>query len=220
MHLFSISSILLFRLIPSLTTASSLVARSDIDGPCTGDSGNPGVCVKNTKCTAAGGTYIDNACPNTPNDIKCCIKPSCGTGGKGNCRFTTSCSTGITETNKCPGPVGFKCCMPKGSGGDGGSDPPPSGGGGGRGNPDIPTTGSGCKQVAIDGAKKIVAQFPGKINPVYCIRQCSDPSSSDHCTGKATDLMVADGGVSSLNLCLFPCRYLRLGSQKLRLVSR
>jgi hypothetical protein len=67
--------------------------------------------------------------------------------------------------------------------------------GGGSPTPDLPTTSSGCKRVAIDGAKAIVDAFPGKVKRIGCIRKCDDPSSSDHCTGMATDMMVADGGV-------------------------
>jgi hypothetical protein len=63
--------------------------------------------------------------------------------------------------------------------------------------PTLPTTSSGCKQKAIDGAKAIVNAFPGKIKSIGCIRKCDDPSSSDHCTGKATDMVVAEGGVST-----------------------
>ncbi|EXJ78599.1 hypothetical protein A1O1_09000 [Capronia coronata CBS 617.96] len=69
--------------------------------------------------------------------------------------------------------------------------------GGGYPAPTIPSTGSGCKKVAIDGAKAIVDAFPGKIKSIGCIRKCDDSSSSDHCTGMATDMMVADGGVKT-----------------------
>ena len=156
--------------------------RSEVNGPCTGDGGAPGVCISTKDCADGGGKSIINACPGTPDNIRCCTKTSCGTGNKGNCRFTSSCSSGITETNKCPGPASFKCCMPSGSGWPA---------------PTIPSTSSGCKQVAINGAKAIVAQFPGKVKEIGCIRKCDDPSSSDHCTGEATDMMVANGGVSS-----------------------
>ena len=81
----------------------------------------------------------------------------------------------------------------------GGSTPPPSGGGGGGGGGDSPPFGkAGCQQVAISGAEKVVAQFPGKILEIGCKRTCSD--SSDHCVGKATDLMVAKLGVSTIPL--------------------
>lgn len=174
----------------SLCNASSLLlSRSEINGPCTGSGGAPGVCISTPACTDNGGTYISDACPNTPENIKCCTKTACGTDNKGNCRFTSSCSSGVTETNKCPGPDNFKCCMPE------------SGGGGGYPPPTIPSTSSGCKAVAIEGAKDIAAAIPGKVKSIGCIRECRDPSSSDHCTGMATDMMVADGGVSVYLLC-------------------
>ncbi|KAH8898739.1 hypothetical protein GQ53DRAFT_802273 [Thozetella sp. PMI_491] len=91
-----------------------IVARSTENGPCTGAGGAPGVCVATSKCSSAGGTYISNACPGTPEDIKCCTKTSCGSSG-GNCRWTSQCASGLTESNLCPGPTDFKCCLPGGS---------------------------------------------------------------------------------------------------------
>lgn len=178
---------LLLQLLFHTSNASYLqvLARSEINGSCTGTDGAPGVCIPTANCTQAGGSFVSDKCPGTAEDIKCCTKTACGTGDKGNCRFTSSCSSGVTENNKCPGPDSFKCCMPAGGGGGGGGD-----------GPTIPTTSSGCKQVAIDGAKDVVDAFPGKIKEIGCIRKCSDPSSSDHCTGMATDLMVAAAGVS------------------------
>lgn len=195
MRALSSTTLLLVALTAPFTTASSvLIGRAEEDGPCTGASNAPGVCVPTGKCTAAGGKFISNACPGTPDDIKCCTKPSCGTGGKGNCRFTNTCSTGKTETDQCPGPATFKCCMPSSSGG---------GDSGGYPTPDFPSLSSGCKQTAIDGAKKIVNQFPGKIVEIGCKRACSDGDNSQHCNGMATDLMVTKIGVS-LYSCFYP----------------
>lgn len=183
---------LLFAISSPFTTASSVLAsRAEENGPCTGASNAPGVCVATGKCTDAGGTYISNACPGTGDDIKCCTKPSCGTGGTGNCRFTSSCSTGVTESNQCPGPATFMCCMPEGSSGGGGGEA------GGYPTPSLPTLASGCKQTAIDGAKKIIEQFPGKVAEIGCKRACT--GSSQHCTGMANDLMVTKIGVSLPN---------------------
>ncbi|KAH8647864.1 hypothetical protein BX600DRAFT_530854 [Xylariales sp. PMI_506] len=78
--------------------------RSVENGQCTGAGGAP-----------AGGSYISNACPGTPNDVKCCTKPTCGSGG--NCRWTSQCASGNTISNQCPGPSNFKCCLPASSGG-------------------------------------------------------------------------------------------------------
>src|SRR5436190_404258 len=114
MQLTSILSIALFNL--SVVHAHVLAGRA-VDGPCTGSGGAPGVCIATGSCTSAGGTYISGACPNDPADIKCCTKASCGSGG--NCRWTSQCSSGKTQTGLCPGPADFKCCLPSSS------QPPP-----------------------------------------------------------------------------------------------
>ncbi len=162
--------------------ASALFPRAEENGPCTDASGTPGVCIPTAKCSAGGGSFTSNRCPGTPNDIKCCTKTACGSGG--NCRWTSQCS-GTTVANQCPGPAGFKCCQP-GSPPSGGPYPPPS----------IPAVGA-CEAVAVSGAQKVVAQFPGKVREVFCIRDCACGSGSDHCCGKAIDYMCSNaGGVS------------------------
>lgn len=43
----------------------------------------------------------------------------------------------------------------------------------------------------------VVAAWKGRVREVYCTRDCecgSDPDASDHCCGKATDLMCSDAG--------------------------
>lgn len=108
-----------------------------------------------------------------------CTKTTCGDGG--NCRWTSQCS-GTTQSNLCPGPADFKCCLPGGSG----TYP----------DPKIPSVGS-CKATAVAGAKTIVNHFPGKVREIGCIRDCSCPGTSDHCCGMATDMMCSDkAGVS------------------------
>lgn len=93
--------------------ASVSFPRSVKNGECIGAKGAPGVCVATTSCTSAGGTYISNACPGTPENIKCCVKTSCGSGGQnGDCRWTSQCGAGRTTiSNQCPGPANFKCCV-------------------------------------------------------------------------------------------------------------
>ena len=83
--------------------------------------------------------------------------------------------------------------MPASSGGGSGGDYP---------TPSFPSASSGCKATAINGAKKIVDQFPGKVKEIGCIRDCSSGDTSDHCDGMATDMMVADGGVRFPIPCL------------------
>lgn len=147
-----------------------------------------GVCLSTSACTSAGGTTINGACPADANDIKCCSKLACGSSSAGNCRWASDCA-GTSASNQCPGPSSFKCCSSSAQGW------------GGYGTPSYPSTSSGCKQVAIDGAKKIVAAWPGRVREIGCIRQCACGSGSDHCCGKATDMMCSDaGGVSSFSL--------------------
>ncbi|KAK9242107.1 hypothetical protein V1506DRAFT_548532 [Lipomyces tetrasporus] len=163
----------------SLTTAHALFPRAVEDGPCTGAGGAPGVCIPTASCTSAGGMYISNACPGTPEDIKCCTKSSCSSNGS--CKWTSQCSPpSTTLTGLCPGPAEFKCCVPGDSGG-------------GYPTPESPVVGA-CKTTAVEGAKKIVAGNPGEVRQIYCIRDCACPGTSDHCCGMATDMMCSPAG--------------------------
>ena len=149
-----------------------------------------GVCVKTTACSSSGGTTSNNGCPSDPADVKCCAKPRCGASGS-NCRWSSDCG-GTSTTGQCPGPNAFKCCQSTASGF------------GGYPAPNTLVVGA-CKQVAVDGAKKIVAQFPGRVREIGCVRDCACGSnpSSDHCCGKATDMMCSDAGGVSFLLLLF-----------------
>jgi hypothetical protein len=192
MHLSSlIPVILLFGAQTVQANAISLAERSVVDGACTGAGGAPGVCIPTAKCTSGGGKFISNACPGTPNDIKCCTKTDCGTGG--NCRWTSQCSTS-SVTGLCPGPADFKCCVP-GGGGGGTSGPYPP--------PTYPAVGA-CKAASVSGAKKVVAGNPGKVRQIYCTRDCSCPGTSDHCCGLAIDFMCSSAGGVSASLLYLP----------------
>ncbi|KAF7424140.1 hypothetical protein PC9H_009443 [Pleurotus ostreatus] len=127
----------------ALTSLLSLVfsaplAHAAVNGACS-VNGTPGVCLASASCTGSGGTTHVGFCPNDPADIKCCTKTACGSGG--NCRFTSSCSTGNIASGMffadivdsylnadgnivglCPGPTDFKCCLPASTGG--GACPP------------------------------------------------------------------------------------------------
>ena len=107
------STAVLFSLLPL-----SLAA---VNGPCAID-GTPGVCVTTSNCAAADGSFRSGFCPNDPDNVRCCIKPECGSGG--NCRSTSSCD-GTPKAGLCPGPSTFQCCQPGSSGGGGA----PGGGG-------------------------------------------------------------------------------------------
>jgi hypothetical protein len=63
------------------------------------------------------------ACPGTPDDIKCCTKPSCQLEAQsGDCRWAENCDSGNTLLeNLCPGPDAFRCCV-----NSGGEDPSPA----------------------------------------------------------------------------------------------
>ena len=137
-----------------------------------------------TTCSGSGGVTINGACPADASNVKCCTKATCGSGG--NCRWSSDCA-GTTVANQCPGPSQFKCCSSSATGF------------GGYPAPAIPAVGA-CKSVAVSGAQKIVNAFPGRIKSIGCVRACACPGTSDHCCGKATDMMCSDaGGVSDLS---------------------
>ena len=95
------------------TSNTELVRRSRVNGPCTGKGGVAGVCVPTKSCTKDGGSYISNACPGTPDDVKCCTKPKCQRAAQaGDCRWADKCGAGKTTlSGLCPGPDSFKCCV-------------------------------------------------------------------------------------------------------------
>lgn len=163
----------------TLAHSSTIAERAVLNGPCTGKDNAPGVCVATSECSSFHGTFISNACPGTPDNIKCCTKALCS--DHGSCRWTSSC-TGRTVSNQCPGPSSFKCCIPK----TGSPDvflPP-----------DLPPVGA-CKAKAVKGAAAIVKGNQGKVRQIYCTRKCpcgEDPS--DHCCGMATDMMCSSAG--------------------------
>lgn len=171
---------------------SALVAAVNINAainePCYGSGVVAGVCLSSSDCTKEGGKTSDGGCPADGANIKCCSKPECDSDGSsssdGNCRWTSDCA-GDTASNQCPGPGGFKCCSSKAVGFGGYNDDKP---------PKPLKVSPGCLQVAVDGAGKIAAGWPGRIREVFCERGCQCGSGSDHCCGKATDLMCSDGG--------------------------
>lgn len=140
-----------------------------------------GVCVTTANCASAGGSTIDGACPNDPANVKCCTKPSCNNGASGNCRWVSDCA-GSTVAGQCPGPSAMQCCSSNANGF------------GGYPNAALPPS-SSCRQVAIDGARSVNAQFPGFTRQYFCIRDCQcGGSGGDHCCGLAIDYMNGDSG--------------------------
>jgi hypothetical protein len=116
----------IFQLLFSFVVVDALTAepRSTVNGHCTGKDGHAGVCVSKSSCDGAGESSINNACPGTPEDIKCCTKPSCQQAGRsGDCRWEEKCGIGSeTLTGLCPGLNAFKCCVPKDDKPDSGGD--------------------------------------------------------------------------------------------------
>ncbi|KAL2261347.1 hypothetical protein VTK26DRAFT_4366 [Humicola hyalothermophila] len=167
-----------------LLAATAVMAATN--EPCIGAGGKPGVCISTSACSAAGGTTVNGRCPADPAGIKCCTKPSCKNGSAGNCRWQSDCA-GTTVAGQCPGPAQMKCCSSAAAGF------------GGYKAPSIPKAGA-CKKTAVDGAKKVVAKFPGRVREIGCVRNCACPGTSDHCCGKAIDFMCSDaGGVPTMS---------------------
>ncbi|KAF2877119.1 hypothetical protein BDV95DRAFT_601534 [Massariosphaeria phaeospora] len=102
-----------FLLAATAVNANVASPTARINGPCTGENGAVGVCVPTASCTRDNGTYISNACPGTPEDIKCCTKTSCQLEArKGDCRWVDKCGGGKSLIQYlCPGPDAFRCCV-------------------------------------------------------------------------------------------------------------
>jgi len=172
------------------------LASAAVNEPCLGDGGRAGVCISTSSCSAAGGASVTGACPADPANIRCCTKAICTKSAQyldldqhdqlhvsllagGNCRWQSDCA-GKSESGLCPGPDQFKCCDSASNGFGGYGDPKEHYG--------------RCQQVAINGAKAIIRAWPKRVREVFCIRDCGSGDSSDHCNGKATDMMCSDGG--------------------------
>jgi len=97
----------------SFVISTALPSRFALNDPCTGDFGAIGVCVPTSSCTRDNGTYIDNGCPGTPEDIKCCTKSKCQLEARsGDCRWAEQCGGGKSLVRGlCPGPDAFRCCI-------------------------------------------------------------------------------------------------------------
>ncbi|KAK5655231.1 hypothetical protein OQA88_5798 [Cercophora sp. LCS_1] len=167
-----------------LTALSAKAILAAVNEPCVGSGGVAGVCISTSACSAAGGSSITGFCPSDPAGIRCCFKKSCSNGSSGNCRWQSDCA-GSSVSNQCPGPSQMKCCSSAATGF------------GGYSAPKIPAVASGgCTKVAVDGAKAVVDNFPGRVREIGCKRTCACTSTpeSDHCCGKAIDFMCSDGG--------------------------
>lgn len=108
-----------------LTAPGALAA---IGSACSGTEGS-GTCQSTSNCsgkpprplsplpdianTLSPGFTITGACPNDPNDVKCCIQKTCAPPqGSGKCRNTSSgCSGGVFYSGYCPGDSSIQCCV-------------------------------------------------------------------------------------------------------------
>lgn len=102
-----------------LFTGTSVFAQTYLNGPCSDPSGVLGVCIPTAQCDKEGGKYVHNKCMGTPEDIKCCTKPSCQREAlKGECRWVEHCQGGGKQVLQglCPGPDGYRCCVTNGGG--------------------------------------------------------------------------------------------------------
>ena len=67
---------------------------ASINGPCTiGEQA--GTCVATADCTAKGGSFQDNFCPDDPDDIKCCV--GCDTSSTASNTASTSSNTAASS---------------------------------------------------------------------------------------------------------------------------
>lgn len=65
------------------------VAQTQVNGQCAGVAQGvyqqDGICITISECDSYHGSYIDNGCPGTPDDVKCCVI--------GHCRITLAART-------------------------------------------------------------------------------------------------------------------------------
>ncbi|KAF2211964.1 hypothetical protein CERZMDRAFT_84925 [Cercospora zeae-maydis SCOH1-5] len=163
-----------------LVAALAAAVSAAVNDPCYGPNGIAGVCIDTGACTNSGGSSIAGACPADPANVRCCSKTRCNNGSAGNCRWRSDCD-GSSVTGQCPGPAQMQCCSSSAQGW------------GGYNRPAVPAVGA-CRQVAVNGANRVINEFPGRIRQIFCIRDCACGSGSDHCCGKAIDYMLSDGG--------------------------
>ncbi|EON63414.1 hypothetical protein W97_02641 [Coniosporium apollinis CBS 100218] len=88
-----------------------------IGDKCNSKEGS-GICKKVSHCTS--GFTVTGACPNDPNDVKCCVGKGCTKvnpapliSSAGNCYDSSKikCVGGRYEKGLCPGPRNVQCCV-------------------------------------------------------------------------------------------------------------
>ncbi|KAL8774325.1 MAG: hypothetical protein Q9209_001076 [Squamulea sp. 1 TL-2023] len=101
-------------LIQYLTLASVFLRLSvaSIGDVCRAPQGS-GTCKTESSCTS--GFTVDNACPNDPASVKCCVQAPCK-DNSGQCLDKTrnSCAGGTFKADLCPGGNNVQCCQKAG----------------------------------------------------------------------------------------------------------
>ncbi|KAH8903355.1 hypothetical protein BR93DRAFT_201309 [Coniochaeta sp. PMI_546] len=98
-----------------------LAALATLNGHCSGSAAtgvwkDNGICIKTSTCNQYHGEYKSGACPNDPDDVKCCVigyAPNAETNPCGKysvCDWTANTCSGYRVDDKCPGLSNFKCC--------------------------------------------------------------------------------------------------------------
>ncbi|KAK4183643.1 hypothetical protein QBC35DRAFT_92459 [Podospora australis] len=104
-----------------ILAALPLTALAAVNGRCTGSAatgnwGTHGICVTTGTCNSFAGAYKTGACPNDPDNVKCCVigvTPAAATnpcGGASWCTWTGNSCGGSWVSNYCPGGSNYKCC--------------------------------------------------------------------------------------------------------------
>ncbi|RPB07105.1 hypothetical protein P167DRAFT_513886 [Morchella conica CCBAS932] len=103
--------------LPAITFLFFTLAYAAINDPCHVPGRGSGVCVTTQNCARDGGTSTRNYCPNDPDNVRCCTKAPCGPSGQcGSCMWTSDCTPPtwrLGPVGECPGPAGFRCCLPR-----------------------------------------------------------------------------------------------------------
>lgn len=87
-------------------------AHAALNGHCTGSAATGawkdyGICVKTSTCNSFKGAYKSGACPNDPDDVKCCVvgigdnsgENPCG--GVSYCEWTSDTCNGVFKSSTC-----------------------------------------------------------------------------------------------------------------------
>lgn len=93
-----------------------LATVATLNGHCTGSAATGdwkeyGICIKTSTCNSYNGAYKSGACPNDPDDVKCCVigmgdsvsVDPCG--GTSYCEWTSDTCNGVFKSSKCTPPV-------------------------------------------------------------------------------------------------------------------